>query len=177
MSRIGNKPIPIASNVKIDIKGDKIKVTGAKGALEHVIPEGIKAEQKDEKIVVTRANDTRRSKALHGLTRSLLANMVTGVATGFEKALEIHGVGYRAQIQKKKLILNLGYSHPIEYQIPDYVDISVTENTKITVQGIDKQRVGQIAAIIREFRKPEPYKGKGVRYVNEYIRMKEGKTV
>ena len=177
MSRIGNQVIPLVNDIKIDIEGKKIKVAGKKGTLEHTIPDEIDVEHEDNQLVVKRKNEGRRSRALHGLTRSLLANMVAGVNVGFQKGLEIHGVGYRAQVKNKKLVLSLGYSHPIEYEIPDDINVTVTDNTKLTVQGVDKQQVGQIAAIIRDFRKPEPYKGKGIRYVNEYILMKEGKTV
>ena len=177
MSRIGYKVIPVNGKIKIDLQGKKVKIIGSKGALEHTIPEEIDLEIKDNELTVKRINNSRRSKSLHGLTRSLLSNMVKGVESGFEKQLEIHGVGYRAQVKGKKLILNLGYSHSVEYQIPDDVTIAVTENTKISVQGTNKQQVGQVAAIIRDYRKPEPYKGKGVRYANEYILMKEGKSV
>ena len=177
MSRIGNQPISISDSLKINIQGQNFSVTGPKGELKHILPNGIQVEKSENHLIVKRSNNNRDSKSLHGLTRSLLANMVNGVNTGFEKALEIQGVGYRAQIKGKKLLLNLGYSHPIEYDIPDYVDVSVADTTKITVKGIDKQQVGQIAATIRDFKRPEPYKGKGIRYVGEYILMKEGKTV
>ena len=177
MSRIGNKPIPVGNGVKITIDGRNIQVAGAKGSLAHVVPDMIHLEQNGSSLVVKRENDGRRAKSLHGLTRSLLANMVKGVETGFTKELEIHGVGYRAQVSGKKLVLNLGYSHPVEYEIPPNIEIKVNDNTKITIQGADRQRVGQVAAIIRDFKRPEPYKGKGIRYAGEYIAMKEGKTV
>ena len=177
MSRIGNQPITIRNGVKIGIEGNKVQVSGSKGSSEHYLPDVINVEHKQDHLIVKRVNNSRRARSLHGLTRSLLANMVKGVEVGFKKELEIQGVGYKAQVSGKKLVLNLGYSHPVEYEIPQYVDIKVTDNTKILVQGSDKQQVGQIAAIIRDFRKPEPYKGKGIRYVGEYIMMKEGKTV
>ncbi len=177
MSRIGNKPVPIGKGVKINIDGQKIQVNGSKGALEHVLPDLICVEKNGENLLVKRENEGRQAKSLHGLTRSLIANMVQGVDTGFTKELEIQGVGYKAQANGKKLVMNLGYSHPIEYLIPPGVEIKVNENTKIAIQGTDKQQVGQVAATIRDFKKPEPYKGKGIRYVGEHIAIKEGKTV
>jgi len=177
MSRIGDKPIALNDKVKVSIENSKIKVVGNKGVLEHEIPDSVSVAVNDNQLVVTPNDNHRKTKAIHGLTRSLLANMVTGVNTGFQKDLLIQGVGYRAQISGKKLIVNIGYSHPVEYQIPDDITITVADNTKISVQGIDKQRVGQASATIRQFRKPEPYKGKGIRYADEYIKLKEGKTV
>jgi large subunit ribosomal protein L6 len=177
MSRIGGKPIQLKQSVKVNIDGNNVKVTGSKGELEHILPKSISLQLSESELLVIRENDQRQLRAMHGLTRSLLANMITGVNDGFKKDLEIQGIGYRAQVKEKNLVLNLGYSHPVEYPIPDDVDISVTDNTKISVQGIDKQRVGQVAATIRQFRKPEPYKGKGIRYAGEVISMKEGKTV
>ena len=177
MSRIGNKPISVQNNIKVDIQGKQVSVTGSLGTLTHTVPDEIDIENSDGQIIVKRPNDNRRSKSLHGLTRTLLANMLHGVEKGFQKDLEIQGVGYRAQSNGDKLSLNLGYSHPVEYKVPADIKVSVTENTKITVSGSDKQKVGQIAATIRKFRPPEPYKGKGIRYVGEYILMKEGKTV
>jgi large subunit ribosomal protein L6 len=177
MSRIGNKAVPVSDKVKVDIQDKTVKVSGPNADMEHVLPELISAEMADSEIVVKRANDSAEAKAMHGLSRSLIANMVTGVTEGFKKELEIQGVGYRAQVSGKKLVLNVGYSHPIEFEFPEDVKISVAENTKVTIEGADKQLVGQVAATVRGFRKPEPYKGKGIRYVDEHIRRKEGKTV
>ncbi len=177
MSRIGSKPILLNDKVKVNVKDKDVTVTGSRGELSHVIPNSINVEIIENRITVTVADESRKTKALHGLTRSLLANMVKGVDSGFQKELLINGVGYRAQVSGKKLVINVGYSHPVEYKVPDDVKITVADNTKITVDGIDKQRVGQVSATIRQFRKPEPYKGKGIRYADEYIRMKEGKTV
>jgi len=175
MSRVGKRPITIPEGVKIQLKGDSLRVQGPKGSLEHRIPKGIKVEVEDGKIRVLRQSDRRQHKSLHGLTRSLVSNMVTGVTEGFKKSLEIVGVGYRAEVKGKVLNLVLGYSHPINYPIPEGISIGVERNVLITVEGIDKQIVGQIAAEIRSFRKPEPYKGKGVRYVGERVRKKVGK--
>ena len=177
MSRIGKQPIAVNDSVKVSIENRTVKTIGSKGVLEHEIPESMEVVIDDKQLFVKDKENSRNSKALHGLTRSLLANMVTGVAKGFQKDLEIQGVGYRAQASGKKLTINIGYSHPIEYVIPDDVSITVVDNTKISVSGIDKQRVGQVAATIRQFRKPEPYKGKGIRYANEVVKLKEGKTV
>ena len=177
MSRIGKNPIHLKEGHKVAISAQKVAVSGPKGSLSHFLPESIKAELKDLQLVISRSNDSRRSKALHGLSRSLVANMVTGVETGFMKVLQIQGVGYRCQVKGKKLVLNVGYSHPVEFDIPEGISISVAENIKITIEGIDKQLVGQTAATIRGFKKPEPYKGKGIRYIDEVIQMKEGKTV
>lgn len=177
MSRIGNKPISLSSGVTVTVDGKNVTVKGSKGELEHVVPELIELVVEDNRVVVSRANDGREARALHGLTRTLVANMVTGVNTGFTKELSIEGVGYRAKVSGRKLELNLGYSHPVSYTVPDGVDVSVTDNTKIAVTGTDKQKVGQVAATIRQFRKPEPYKGKGIRYATEHVRRKEGKTV
>ncbi len=177
MSRIGMKAITLGSGVKVELEQKNIKVSGKKGTLEHAIPDLIDVVVAVDKITVTRVDESRPAKSLHGLTRTLIANMVTGVDTGFKKDLLIQGVGYRAQVKGKTLALNLGYSHPVDYPIPDDVEISVAENVKITVEGSDKQRVGQVAATIRGFRKPEPYKGKGIRYQGEHIALKEGKKV
>ncbi len=177
MSRIGDRPIPLSTGIDVKQDGVKVEISGKLGVLTHIIPDCVSISVENNELRVGAGNHSRQCKALHGLTRSLLANLVTGVDTGFEKKLEIHGVGYRAQVSGKNLILNVGYSHPVEFSIPDGIDITVVENTKVAVKGIDKQRVGQVAATIRQFRKPEPYKGKGIRYVGEYILMKEGKTV
>lgn len=177
MSRIGNSPIPVPSNVELNVSGADVTVKGPKGTLEHTIPEVISVVLGDGEATVGRANDERDSKALHGLTRSLLNNMVIGVSEGFRKDLEIVGVGYRANAKgKDKLELALGFSHPVTVQAPEGIEFDVPEPTKIGVIGIDKQAVGQVAAEIRAYRKPEPYKGKGVRYVGERVIRKAGKA-
>ncbi len=177
MSRIGNTPITVPSGVEISVSGADVTVTGPKGTLEHQIPESISIELGDGQASVTRENDERQSKALHGLTRSLINNMVIGVSEGFRKDLEIIGVGYRANARgKNTLELALGFSHPVTVQAPDGIEFDVPEPTKIGVIGIDKQVVGQVAAEIRAYRKPEPYKGKGVRYVGERVIRKAGKA-
>ena len=176
MSRIGKMPIDLPSGVTVEVKeGNEVTVKGAKGELTRQLPEEMTIEQNEGVITVTRPNDQKRNRALHGLTRALLHNMVVGVSEGFTKVLEVNGVGYRAQKQGKTLVLNLGYSHPIEMEDPEGVESSV-EGNKITVTGISKEAVGQYAANIREKRPPEPYKGKGIKYEDEHIRRKVGKT-
>lgn len=175
MSRIGRKPIPIPEGVEVKIEGKVVTVKGPKGVLTHTVPPEIDVVIEDGEIKVQRKGDNRRSKALHGLTRTLIANMVKGVTEGFEKRLEIVGVGYRAQLEGNALRLSLGYSHPVIYPIPEGIEIQVPQPTKIVVRGIDKQRVGQVAAEIRAFRKPDSYKGKGIRYEGEVVRLKAGK--
>lgn len=176
MSRIGRMPIEIPNGVTVDIKeGNQVTVKGAKGTLSRVLPEEMTIKMEDGHVVVTRPNDLKKMKSLHGLTRTLIHNMVVGVSEGYEKVLEINGVGYRAAKQGKKLVLNLGYSHPVEMEDPQGLESSVDGN-KIIVKGIDKEKVGQYAAEIREKRKPEPYKGKGIKYADEVIRRKVGKT-
>lgn len=177
MSRVGLKPIPLADKVTIKIDGAKVEVTGPKGTLDFTLPAGISAEEKDGQLVVSRASDHRRHRAMHGTSRSLLASMVSGVSEGFSKNLEIQGVGFRATVKGKILDLQLGRSHDLHHPIPEGITVTVTDNTKIKVEGIDKQKVGQFAAEVRAYHPPEPYKGKGVRYVGEYVRRKEGKTV
>ncbi len=179
MSRIGRQPVKIPNGVTITQDGNgEITVKGSKGELKMTPHELVKVEIKDNEVVVTRANDDRFARSLHGLTRALLQNMVTGVSEGFEKRLEIIGVGYRAQVQGKKLVLNLGYSHPIEYTPPEGITVEMDPEKKniIIVKGIDKEVVGYAASIIRGYRKPEPYKGKGIRYEGEYVRRKAGKA-
>ena len=177
MSRVGKNPIPVPSGVEVRVEGAGVTVKGPKGELGHELPEGIAVSQEDDNLLVTRASDERSLRALHGLTRALVSNMVVGVSEGFTKQLEIVGVGYRAQAQgPSALELQLGYSHPIKFEAPDGVTFDVPEPTKITVSGIDKQLVGQVAADIRKLRKPEPYKGKGIRYSDEYVRRKAGKA-
>ena len=176
MSRIGKAPIPIPQGVEIKKVKSTIEVKGPKGTLSHTIPEGITLQVTDGEIHVNRTGDAKRVRSLHGLSRTLVANMVTGVTEGFEKELEIVGIGYRANLQGKHLQLSLGYSHPVIYPVPEGIEVAVEKQSKITVKGIDKQKVGQVASEIRSFRKPEPYKGKGIRYAGEQVRRKAGKA-
>ena len=176
MSRIGRMPIAVPAGVTVDIaENNKVTVKGPKGTLERVLPAEMEIKLDGDQVVVTRPNDLKRMKSLHGLTRTLISNMVIGVSEGYTKELEVNGVGYRAQKQGKKLILSLGYSHPVEMEDPEGLE-SVVEDKKIIVKGIDKEKVGQYAAEIRDKRRPEPYKGKGIKYVDEVIRRKVGKT-
>ena len=175
MSRIGKRPIPIPSGVTIAIDPERVTVNGPKGELSERINRDIKVEQQGEEVVVTRPTDRGEHRALHGLTRTLVANMVTGVTDGFEKRLEIQGVGYRAQLKGRDLELALGYSHPVAIKAPDGIDFEVPMPTRIVVRGASKQQVGEVAALIRKQRKPEPYKGKGIRYEGEYVARKVGK--
>ena len=176
MSRIGRMPIAVPAGVTVDIaENNKVTVKGPKGELIRVLPEAMDIKKDGEEIVVTRPNDLKKNKALHGLTRTLIYNMVIGVTEGYEKVLEVNGVGYRAQKQGKKLVLSLGYSHPVEMEDPEGLESTVDGN-KIVVKGIDKEKVGQYAAEIRDKRRPEPYKGKGIKYADEVIRRKVGKT-
>lgn len=177
MSRIGKKPIDIPSGVKVDITNTAIKVESAKGKLNFEFPYGVKVESKDNQVIVTRISDVKSYRMRHGLVRAIIQNMVTGLTEGFSKELEINGVGFKAQITGKDLVLNLGFSHPVEFKVPEGITIEVPKPTQITIKGIDKQLVGQVAAEIRDFYKPEPYKGKGIRYAGEYVRKKAGKTV
>jgi len=176
MSRIGKIPILIPPGVKVDVSDRRVTIQGPKGTLSWEVPECTRVTVSDGKIIVTRIGDDRREKAMHGLTRALLNNMVIGVTQGYSKRLEIQGVGFKASVQGNTLVLNLGYSHPVVYTIPPDIKITVEESTKILVEGIDKQKVGQVAAEIRAFYPPEPYKGKGIKYAGELIRRKEGKT-
>ncbi len=175
MSRVGKRPSPIPDKVTVSIEGRHIAVEGPKGKLEIDIDPVITVKIEDNEIIVTRPNDARRNRALHGLTRALIANMTQGVSVGFEKKLEMQGVGYRAAAEGKALNFRLGYSHPILFEPPPGIELSVDRNI-VTVSGADKQAVGQVAAQIRGLRKPEPYKGKGIRYVGEYVRRKAGKA-
>ena len=178
MSRIGSKAVEIPDKVKVNIGNDgAVAVEGPKGKLNWTLPREIKATVQDNRISVVRGAETRSVKALHGLARSLVHNMVQGVSTGFTKDLIIEGVGFKAAVQGRNLNLSLGFSHPILFPIPDGITITVVENTKVSISGIDKKVVGQVAADIRRYYPPEPYKGKGVRYAGEVIRRKEGKTV
>ena len=177
MSRIGRMPIAIPAGVTVDVaENNKVTVKGPKGTLERVLPEEMTIKVEGSEVVVTRPNDLKKMKSLHGLTRTLIANMVKGVTDGYEKVLEINGVGYRAQKQGKKLVLSLGYSHPVEMEDPEGLETVVEGTNKITVKGIDKEKVGQFAAEIRDKRRPEPYKGKGIKSADEVIRRKVGKT-
>jgi large subunit ribosomal protein L6 len=178
VSRIGNKVVEIPAKVKVQVDGNgAVSVEGPKGKLNWQLPRQIKATVADNRVSVTREAEVRSVKALHGLARSLVSNMVQGVSEGFTKNLEIEGVGFKAAVQGQNLNLSLGFSHPILFPIPKDIKITVTENTKISITGIDKKTVGQVAADIRRYYPPEPYKGKGVRYAGEQIRRKEGKTV
>ena len=177
MSRIGKKPIPIPEKAKVEINGCNLTVTGPKGLLALAIHPDITAAIQDNTVVVARSSDLKKHRALHGLTRALIHNMVVGVTEGYTRQLEIIGVGYRAEMRAKNLVLHLGYSHPIIFSPPDEVTLTVMpKENKIEVTGINKELVGLVAAKIRSFRKPEPYKGKGIRYVGEYVRTKAGKT-
>ncbi len=177
MSRIGKQPVVIPPKVKVEVKGQKISIEGPKGKLNFDIPGRAAAKVDGGNVVVSRNGEDAEAKALHGLTRSIVNNMVKGVSEGFVKKLEIQGVGFKAAVQGKNVNLNLGYSHPINYPIPDQIKVTVEENTKVTIEGPDKQVVGQVAAEIRAYYPPEPYKGKGVRYTDEHVQRKEGKTV
>ncbi|GAB3005940.1 50S ribosomal protein L6 [Mycobacterium bourgelatii] len=177
MSRIGKQPVPVPAGVDVTIDGQNVSVKGPKGTLELTVAEPIKvARNEDGAIVVTRPDDDRRSRSLHGLSRTLLANLVTGVTEGYTTKMEIHGVGYRVQQKGSNLEFALGYSHPVVIEAPEGITFAVQAPTKFTVSGIDKQKVGQISANIRRLRRPDPYKGKGVRYEGEQIRRKVGKT-
>ena len=177
MSRIGRMPIAIPSGVTVEVaENNKVTVKGPKGTLERVLPEAMDIKVDGEEVVVSRPNDLKKNKSLHGLTRTLIYNMVIGVTEGYEKKLEVNGVGYRAQKQGKKLVLSLGYSHPVEMEDPEGIETVLDGQNIIIVKGIDKEKVGQYAAEIRSKREPEPYKGKGIKYDTEVIRRKVGKT-
>ena len=176
MSRIGRMPIAIPAGVTVEVaENNKVTVKGAKGSLERVLPVEMEIKVGDGHVVVTRPNDLKRMKSLHGLTRTLIHNMVVGVSEGYQKVLEVNGVGYKAAKAGKKLTLSLGYSHPVEMEDPEGIETTV-EGNKIIVKGINKEKVGQYAAEIRDKRRPEPYKGKGIKYADEVIRRKVGKT-
>ncbi|MCG7343285.1 50S ribosomal protein L6 [Sporosarcina sp. ACRSL] len=177
MSRIGKRPIEVPENVTVTIADNNVvTVKGPKGELTNTFNADIKIEQEGNVITLTRPSESKEHRSIHGTTRSLLDNMVTGVSKGFERTLELVGVGYRAQLQGKKLVLNVGYSHPVEFTPEEGVEVEVPANTKIIVRGINKERVGALASNIRKVRPPEPYKGKGIKYEGEQIRRKEGKT-
>ena len=175
MSRIGKKPIEIPKTVSIDLKDDLLTVKGPKGQLHRKIHPKVSVKTDDGRILLTVSEETKESSSLHGLYRALVANMVTGVSQGFERILDIVGVGYRAELSGRMVTLHLGYSHPINYELPEGIDAKI-EKTRITLTGIDKEKLGGAAAKVRSFRKPEPYKGKGVKYADEIIRRKAGKT-
>ncbi|SDZ84631.1 LSU ribosomal protein L6P [Desulfuromusa kysingii] len=176
MSRIGKLPVVIPAGVKISLNGNQMVVTGPKGSLTQELHERMTVAVETDQINVTRPSDSKQDSALHGLTRALINNMVVGVTVGFKKDLEINGVGYRAEISGKVLTLSLGYSHPVVYELPEGISVEIDKQTKLSVIGIDKQLVGSTAAKIRSYRKPEPYKGKGIKYADEHILRKAGKT-
>lgn len=176
MSRIGNKPVVIPAGVTIDLKDNTVTVKGPKGELSYTFNQNITLVQNEGEVVFTRPDDSKENKTIHGTTRAVFNNMVVGVTEGFQRELELIGVGYRAQLQGKNLVLNVGYSHPVEFTPEEGIEIEVPSNTKVIVKGYDKQKVGELAANIRGVRPPEPYKGKGIRYVDEFVRRKEGKT-
>jgi len=177
MSRIGKQPIAIPAKVKVDVKGSRVFVEGPKGKLDMEIPRRTAVKVEGANVSVSRQGDDAEARAMHGLSRALLNNLVKGVSEGYVKKLEINGVGFKAAVQGKIVNMSLGYSHPINYDIPDQIKVTVEENTKITIEGPNKQVVGQVAAELRSFYPPEPYKGKGVKYADERIERKEGKTV
>lgn len=176
MSRIGKNPVPIPDKVEVSIHGQRVTVKGPKGEVSNVLPEAVSVKVDDGQVTVERPSDSARDKAMHGLARSLVANMVEGVTDGFSKRLEIIGVGYRAEAGGRTVRLNLGFSHPIEYDVPEGIEVTTATPTQIEVRGADKQKVGQVAAELRGYRPAEPYKGKGVRYEGEQVRRKAGKT-
>ena len=176
MSRIGNKPVTIPAGVTVEVKGHTVTVKGPKGELTRDLVPNIQVEVKENEVVFTRPNDSKTNRSLHGTTRSIVNNMIVGVSEGFKKELQLIGVGYRAQKSGKKLTLNVGLSHPVEFEESEGVGFEVPNNTTIIVQGFNKEKVGELAANIRGVRPPEPYKGKGIRYKDEYVRRKEGKT-
>ena len=175
MSRIANNPVDVPGGVDVTLDGQTVSVKGGKGTLNLTVHELVEIRMEDNALLLAATKSDRNSNALVGTFRSLVNNMVVGVSDGFQKSLELQGVGYRAQIRGKKLILTLGFSHPIEYSIPDGIEVETPTQTQILVKGIDKQLVGQVSAEIRSFRPPEPYKGKGVRYIDEHVRRKEAK--
>jgi large subunit ribosomal protein L6 len=177
MSRVGKQPIPLPDKVTLKVTDSNIHVEGPKGKLDFTLPEGVNVSQEGKEILVKRESEDRRVRAMHGTVQRIISNMVEGVSTGFRKDLEIHGVGFRAAVKGTNLDLSLGYSHPLLHPIPKTLKVAVAENTKISIEGIDKQLVGQFAADVRNYYPPEPYKGKGVRYAGEYVRRKEGKSV
>lgn len=176
MSRIGKRPIPVPPKVTVTIDGQHVAVKGPKGELSRTLPAEVEVVQEDGTLLVNRRNESRVARQLHGLCRTLVANMVEGVSSGFQKRLEIQGVGYRAQVQGRNLVLNVGYSHQVHIEPPEGIQLAVENNTNVVVTGIDKEAVGNISARIRAVRPPEPYKGKGIRYAGEFVRRKAGKA-
>jgi len=176
VSRVGRKPIEIPTGVTVTLDGQTLRVKGPLGELSMDIPDGISCQRDGNQLVFTRRSDEKHVRALHGTARALAANLITGVSKGFEKQLELQGVGYRVELRGKNLVLSLGFSHPVVFIPPDGITISVASPTQFSVKGIDRQLVGQVAAVIRKIRPPEPYKGKGIRYVGEYVRRKAGKA-
>jgi large subunit ribosomal protein L6 len=176
MSRIGKKPIALPKGVKVEMRDGLVSVEGQKGALQRPLLQGVELNIESDVITLTRKGDDKRSRSYHGLMRTLVANMVEGVSNGFQKKLEIVGIGYRSEMKGENLALYLGYSHPIEFPLPEGISAEVEKQTLVTIKGIDKELVGQIAAKIRDLRKPDPYKGKGVKYAGEVLRKKAGKT-
>ncbi len=177
MSRLGKQPITLTGDVKVDIDGRNVTVNGPKGTLSYEVPEGVTVAQEETKLHVQASSETADMRMRHGLARSLLHNIVVGVTSGFKKQLEFQGVGYRGECKGKRLVLNLGFSHPVEYEVPEEVTVSMPDPTHVLLESIHKQLVGETAAKIRSFRPPDAYKGKGIRYVGEQISLKEGKTV
>jgi len=177
MSRIGKIPVTIPAKVKVEVKGRKVSIEGPKGKLDWDLPARTSAAVENNSVVIKRQGEDAEAKALHGLSRALINNMVKGVSEGYVKKLEIQGVGFKAAVQGKAVNLSLGYSHPINYPIPDQIKVTVEENTKLTIEGPSKEVVGRVASEIRAYYPPEPYKGKGVRYAGEQVKRKEGKTV
>jgi large subunit ribosomal protein L6 len=176
MSRIGKQPITLPRGVEVRIEGSQVTVKGPKGELSQAIDPDLKVEQQDGQLVLSRPSDQPRHRSMHGLYRTLVANMVTGVSEGFSKTLEMQGVGYRAQMQGPTLVLNIGFSHPVEVSPPSNIEFEVDGTSKIIIKGMSKEQVGQVAADVRKIRPPEPYKGKGIRYAGEYVRRKAGKA-
>ena len=177
MSRIGRLPVAVPSGVEVEIKGSYVRVKGPKGQMERVFPAGMKISKENNIVKVERPSDERQDRALHGMTRALIQNMVSGVSNGFEKVLEVNGVGYRAEMKAKNLVVYVGFSHPVEIEPPQGISFNVDPKTRqIFIRGYNKEKVGQVAADIRKVRPPEPYKGKGIKYLNEKIRRKAGKT-
>ncbi|WP_251518029.1 MULTISPECIES: 50S ribosomal protein L6 [Staphylococcus] len=176
MSRVGKKIIDIPSDVTVSIEGNTVTVKGPKGELSKTLSERMTYKQEESTLEVVRPTDSKDDRTVHGTTRALINNMILGVSQGYQKTLELVGVGYRAQMQGKDLVLNVGYSHPVEFKADEGINFSVEKNTKVTVEGISKEQVGAMASNIRAVRPPEPYKGKGIRYQGEYVRRKEGKT-
>lgn len=176
MSRVGGKPIPLPKGVEVSIQNSQIRVKGPKGQLVWKVPSCCKVDVNQEQVAVARLKEDKQSRAMHGTARSLLSNMVKGVSEGYQKELKIVGMGYRARLEGKKLVLSVGFSHPVQYTPPEGIDVQIPDATTIKVIGCDKQKVGEVAAEIRSIRKPEPYKGKGIRYADEQVKLKVGKA-